>query len=244
MMRTVLTCVSVAVCGVAQAADLPAYDPAPQAPMSYTSASYDWSGVYIGLHGGYLWSDVDYTAEDALDPADFSEGSIDVDGWLAGVQAGYNIQLGSFVLGVEGDLAWTNADGETVNDPASPPDIQTDVRAEIDWLGTLRGRAGYAMDRFLIYGTGGLAYASTEASVDDLGGEGPEIEDEDSVWGWTVGAGVEAAVTQNITVKAEYLYMDFGDAEYSFTDSAVPVTVPADGDIDAHSIKVGLNYKF
>lgn len=243
-MRTILTCVSVVLGGVAQAADLPAYQPAPAAPQSYATASYDWSGAYVGVRVGYLWSDADYVAEDAADPADFSRGSIDVDGWLAGVQAGYNIQLGSFVLGVEGDLAWSRADGSTVNDPESPPAEQSDVGLDIEWLGTLRGRAGYAMDRFLVYGTGGLAYASTEASVDDLGGEGPTIRDDDGVWGWTVGAGVEAALTRNITVKAEYLYMDFADAEYSFTDSAVPVTVPAEADIDAHSIKVGVNYKF
>lgn len=242
MMRTVLTCVSVAACGVAQAADLPAYDPAPPAPMSYTSASYDWSGAYLGLHGGYLWSDADYTAEDALDPADFSEGSIDVDGWLAGVHAGYNIMLGSFVLGVEGDLSWTDADGSEGNTPLAAADSFSQIDVDVEWMGNLRARAGYAIDRFLVYGTGGVAYASTEASVEDLGVPGASDSDHDSVWGWTIGAGVEAAVTQNVTVKAEYLYTDYADAEYTFT--AAPLTVPVDAELDSHAMKVGVSYKF
>ena len=242
MMRTVLTCVSVAACGVAQAADLPAYEPAPPAPMSYTSASYDWSGAYLGLHGGYLWSDADYTADDALDPVDFSRGSIDADGWLAGVHAGYNVMLGSFVLGVEGDLAWSNADGSEGNTPLVPADSFSQIDVDVEWMGNLRARAGYAIDRFLVYGTGGVAYASTEASVEDLGVPGASDSDRDSVWGWTVGAGVEAAVMQNVTVRAEYLYTDYADAKYDFT--AAPLTVPVDVDLDSHAMKVGVSYKF
>lgn len=135
----------------------------------------------------------------------------DVSGWLAGVNLGANFTVADgIVLGVVGDVAWSNA--ENGDDPFS-----------IDWTGSLRGRLGFDGGSFLPYLTAGLAVA------------GGEIGDfNETHVGWTVGAGVEFAVADNISVDLLYRYSDYGTADYNGDEFG----------LTAHAVTVGLNFKF
>jgi outer membrane immunogenic protein len=140
---------------------------------------------------------------------EFDDGTdtFDVEGWLGGAQLGYNIALSGVVLGVEGDYQFA--------------DIK-DGDLGINHFGTVRARVGADMGGFLPYLTAGVAFGEFE----DAGG------DTEYDWGWTAGAGVEAMVMDNLSVKGEYLYMSFEDV----ADSSV--------DAEAHVARVGLNFHF
>jgi len=159
------------------------------------SPAYDWTGLYVGALAGYGWGD--------------AQGSNNPDGVLLGGTLGYNAQFGQFVAGLETDLAWSNLD---------------DHDYELDYLGTVRGRLGWAFDRFMPYVTGGLAYGRTDFN-----------HDHDTNVGWTLGGGVEAAIDQNWSVKAEYLYVDLGHVDAGDEGSS---------HFNAHTVKLGVNYKF
>ncbi len=200
----------------AMAADLPVQQ---QAPVAYTPVAsvYDWSGVYVGAHVGYGWGE---TGTNIAGLPDF-----DGDGFLGGLQAGYNAQWGNIVGGVEIDGSWSGVEGST---------LAGAVDSDLNWVGTARVRVGYAIDRFLPYITGGLALGEVEIQNNVTG-----FSESNTHLGWTIGAGVEAAVTQNITVKGEYAYIDLQDENYDLALGA-----GSKADFDAHTFKVGLNYKF
>ena len=193
--------------GTAMAADPVVFEEAP-APVIVDTV-YDWSGVYIGLQGGYGW------AEAELEVLGDPEGSEDLDGPFVGAYAGYNWQWGSFVAGVEGDInaSWIEFE-------------EDDDSGEIDWFGSLRGRAGFAWDRTLLFGTVGVAHAEVSGGDDDLG-----------FTGWTAGLGVEHAFTDNWLGRAEYRYYDFGSED-------VPEIRAGEIDLDMHTVSVGIAYKF
>lgn len=194
------------------AADLAvAYQPT---TVAYSpSSAFNWSGFYAGVNGGYGWGEFSGAVGAPIDQ---------LNGVLGGVQVGYNYDFGGFVLGVEGDVQLANmkrsVGGGTVG---------------IEQFGTVRARAGLAVDRFLPYVTGGLAVANGNMSD-------PTHNENKVHVGWTVGAGVEFAVTDSITLKTEYLYADFGKASY-----AGPGGVGG-GDINvrAHIVRAGVNFKF
>ena len=211
-----------AVPAAALAADLPPpYSPPPAAEaMPFTPASaYDWSGFYGGVHGGYAWGEFE------TDGLDFGSVDADGDGFFGGVQAGYNAQFGNIVAGLEADWSWSGIDGDD-NDNLG------DISADLNWFGTARGRVGYAWDRVLFYGTGGLAFGETE--VASINGS-----EKNTALGWTAGGGIETAVTDNITIKGEYLYVDLGEEDFT-----TPLGDEGEASYDAHTFRVGLNYKF
>lgn len=142
------------------------------------------------------------------------EGSIDAEGFLGGVHAGYNLQSGNLVLGIEGDAEFSDMDGDT--DVLAQEEESTFAKQEkeYDWLASLRLRAGYAMDRALIYATGGLAVGDVDMSFKLLEGEFDESETE-TAFGITVGGGLEFALTDNLTLRAEYRYTDLEDTSFS-----------------------------
>jgi outer membrane immunogenic protein len=207
----------------ALAADLPVYQPAPEAIA--TAAVYDWSGVYVGLQGGYAWGHDDYVVSGT--PFDF-----DVDGAFVGGHVGANFQWSSFVAGIEADLEWANIEGSRINI------VGNSAGTDLNWQGSLRGRLGFALDRVLIYGTGGLAFASTENSISD--GFTTETED-DTRFGWTLGAGLDVAVTQNVIAGVEYRYTDFGSETY---DSVLFPGDTFESDLSTHTVRARLSYKF
>lgn len=205
----------------AYCADLVAEEPA--LPMAQEPLSYNWSGLYLGIAGGYLNPNFSVSSLNE----DRSFGS---DGFLIGGTVGYNVQFGHLVAGLEGDASYADADGH-YNDLFGFGD-GFGGKADIDYLATVRGRLGVALDRVLLYGTGGLALTDVEYKT-ELG----DIDGKTRA-GYTVGGGVEYAFTQNITSKVEYFYSDFGGKNKGFDAATI------DTDFDLHAVRVGINYKF
>ncbi|WP_378943133.1 outer membrane protein [Mesorhizobium sp. ANAO-SY3R2] len=226
-----------AAAGSALASDAVAYEAAPEA----AAGGFVWTGGYIGLHAGYAWTQ---GTGDYLEPTGslVEQAEINSDGWLGGIQVGYNYQINNWVIGVEGDIAWSNANGLN-NILAAGSDV-ADIDVEMDWLASLTARAGIAFDRTLFYAKGGIGFS--HIALGDTGGNGMSVDADgsDTVTGWTLGGGIEHAVTDNWTVKAEYQYYRFnGNIElHRFVDGGNNRTY--DDAFDAHALKIGVNYKF
>jgi outer membrane immunogenic protein len=243
----------VAATSFAMAADLP-IEPAPMEPAFVAPAPiFSWTGAYIGVSGGYAWGEFDGGDSDFFAPGTFGtsfDTSVDADGWLIGGTIGYNQQFNQFVLGIEADLSYVDIEevAATVFTEPGVGSIGIGSGAELDYLGTVRARAGFAIDRFMPYVTGGLAVGRVEAAAAiDFDVPGVLVgtfadSDKNTHIGWTVGAGVEGAITDNLTAKIEYLYVDLGEETYNF-DLGVG-GVDADIDFTAHIVRAGLNYKF
>ena len=203
----------IALASIANAADAP------------IPAAYDWSGFYAGVNAGYAWGETEGTDVNGwLDFPDI-ESSLTAkgDGLTAGGQIGYNMQMDSLVLGVEADLSYLNVSGSETSSIASDNHIVSDD----GYLGTLRARLGFAADRFMIYGTGGLAVGDTGSKWVDDGGTYRFELDTGSQWGWVAGGGVEYAATDSISVKAEYLYYDLGTENLHYSPVPSHLLQPA-----------------
>ena len=181
-----------------------------------SAGPWNWSGLYAGVNFGGGAGRA--SQSDTL----FNRGSYDVSGAIGGGTIGYNWQRDRLVLGVEGDLDYSNIKGATggISDFTTPPCGGSGFYANCDtrlrWLGTVRGRVGYTWDRLLPYVTGGLAVGSLESSEGSppipLFGSGTQTRA-----GWTAGAGIEAKIDDRWTTKIEYLYVDLGNRQ-GFTE--------------------------
>ena len=203
------------------AADLPSRNVAPVAPAPVLPI-FTWTGFYAGVNAGYGWGE-------------FSKapGFDDPDGFVGGAQIGYNYQIGQFVVGLETDIQYSDLSGKTR--PVTFADGNVGVgRGEVEYFGTVRGRIGAAFDRALIYVTGGLAYGETKFRGLDTTA-GLSFSKSKPTAGWTIGGGLEYAFTDNITAKAEYLYVDLGDNRYYGANKA---------ETKFSVVRAGLNYKF
>jgi outer membrane immunogenic protein len=216
--------------GQALAADLPPpAAPPPRAPATYVPAAplYNWSGIYVGVNGGYGFGTSNWTSGAT------STGDFNTNGFLGGGTLGVNFQWGSVVFGAEGDWDWSNLSGSSVAVPGCGAGCQTSS----DWLGTARGRLGYAFDRVLLYGTGGVAFAPVQT-----GFSGGPTESHTQV-GWTAGAGLEFAFAPHWTAKAEYLFADLGNTSCT-TSCFTPTTTPTSVKFTENIIRAGVNFKF
>jgi outer membrane immunogenic protein len=222
MKKFLLAGASLLALGVAQAsaADLPARMPA-KAPAYVAPMTYNWTGFYLGLNGGYGFGRSEFNGT-------LPSGSFDTSGGLFGATVGYNWQTGPVVFGLEGDIDWSDMK-DTFTSGACPTGCQT----KNNWLGTVRGRVGYAIDRVMPYVTGGLAVGDVEANQGGFAGN------HDTKAGWAVGGGVEAALAGNWTAKVEYLHADLGSVDCN-TGCALPTRVGFHSDI----VRGGLNYRF
>jgi outer membrane immunogenic protein len=202
-----VTTATLAASGAAYAAD--AVEQIPTAPVAMEAMpTFTWSGPYIGAHTGYGWGNGDLQGF----------GSENFDGWRLGAFAGYNWQFSSgFVAGVEGD----------VNYDWSDAGYGGGISVDNGFNGSVRGRLGYAFDRTLIYAAGGWT-----ATRVDLKAPGPN--DSDTLNGWTIGAGIDHAFTDNIFGRLEYRYNDYGSGRLS----------GADFDFNQNVIQVGIGVKF
>jgi outer membrane immunogenic protein len=209
----------------AQAADLPYRGP-PRAPAYLPPTVYNWSGLYIGVNGGGAFGNSNHT-DTFLGVA---TGDFDVSGGLVGGTVGFNYQVGAWVWGLEGDIDWANVKG-TSGAFATAQGLTT-YESELRWLSTFRGRLGYAWDRVLPYVTGGLAMGSVRGTVSN---PVVVVTGTETQVGWTLGAGVEYAVTPNVSLKGEYLYVDLGTATPIAQDSI---------EFTTHVVRAGLNWKF
>jgi outer membrane immunogenic protein len=210
--------------GSALAADAPPgrYMPPPRAP-AYVPF-FSWTGLYIGANGGYGFGKSRWT--DSV--TGFTTGDFDVSGWLAGGTLGYNMQMGSAVVGLEADFDWSNIKGSTTA-------CGTTCETANQWLGTGRARIGYAFDRFMPYITGGVAFGRVKATMTGLGSHAS------NQIGWTAGGGIEYAFVSNWTAKAEYLYVDLGKVT---CDAVCSGGNPFDVTFMSHIVRGGINYKF
>ena len=210
------------------AADLPPpVAPPPRAPAVYVPAAspvYDWTGIYFGVNGGYGVGSSDWTG------GVVSSGSFNASGFLVGSTAGANYQIGQFVLGVETDMDYATIKG---NGPAA---FCANCQTTSNWLGTTRGRAGFALDRVLFYATGGAAYARINALANGAIDSSTEL-------GWTAGAGVEGAFTNTWTAKLEYLYADLGHAPCAGPCGSPPFATQSVS-LKENLIRLGISYKF
>ncbi|MBV8791254.1 MAG: porin family protein [Pseudolabrys sp.] len=204
--------------GSANAADMARRAMPTKAPVYST---YNWSGAYIGLNagGGFGRSSFDGVP---------TTGGFNVSGALVGGQLGYNWQFGQTVLGLETDIDWSSIRGSAACGAFS-------CQTRNDWIGTTRGRIGYAFNRFLPYVTGGAAYGNIKASTTGFPGAS------DTRFGWTLGAGAEFALAGPLTAKLEYLYADLGKFDCGASCTATP---PQNVKFNTNIVRAGLNYRF
>lgn len=214
-----------AMAGAAQAADLIIEQPV--VPVA-DSAAY-WDGFYAGVVGGFGSGRVDYTdigAVVAADPA--------ISGGMIGGTLGYNAQFDDIVLGIEGDLSWANLNGSLSNGAG------VTFQSNVGWVGTLRGRVGVDLDPVLLYATAGLAGGSLTTTLVGPAGATPYTS---THVGFAVGAGAEAMVTDDISVKAEYLYLDLGRRDIP-TGALFAASTANTAHPTAHTFRVGANFHF
>jgi outer membrane immunogenic protein len=227
-MRTlILSGAIVLLSGVAGASDLPVQRQAPVPTQAYAPPPYlDWSGVYLGVNGGWEEGRSRFN----FDGPGGTSARFGASGWQAGGTAGFNVQTGHLVLGVEGDIDWSDLSGSTTC-PVTGLTCQT----QNNWLGTARGRVGYAADHFLPYVTGGLAVGDINANIPSVG-----TATTTNV-GWTAGAGVEYALSRNWSTKVEYLHVNLGNFDCGTACSSTP---PVNVRLNEDLVRAGLNYKF
>ena len=277
MVRNWLTGAAVAALTVAgglaaQAADLPTKKMAP-APV-FVPPPFTWTGFYVGLNAGGIFSSgsrsltifdpnagVDGAFLNGALPGGLGSGQT---GFIGGGQAGYNWQTGAFVFGVETDFDGTtlsksrNLLGAGFWNPylGTTDNLTLNSKVSLDRRGTTRGRVGFVVtpdNRFMIYGTGGVAYGGGSAHVsiyDSAANAFWSGNPSTSRVGWTIGAGAEYALTNNWTIRGEYLYVDLGSSNFTTVGNpAAAFAFPgvyASGHINynASIFRAAVNYKF
>jgi high affinity Mn2+ porin len=211
--------------GGAIAADMPVKAPQLQ-------AVFDWTGLYIGAHTGFSRGSSNAVLSD---PTSNTAHNV-FDGMIGGVQAGYNYHLRSgLLLGIEADFTFPNylTSNSVVTRLVTP---RSDVTEQWDYVGTLRGRVGYAAGSWLAYGTGGLAFAGERfLNEPEIGGEGKQLNTRP---GWVAGAGVDYAFAPHWSARLEYLYAQFGQATITF-----PSGTRYSSSLDFQSLRLALNRK-
>jgi outer membrane immunogenic protein len=220
---------------VSAADQAPARRPAERVVVA--APPYTWTGFYAGFNGGGGWG---YSRFDFASGALFApptNGQFSVSGGMFGVTAGYNYQFGATVIGLEADGDWANVSGSS---PCAGG--VTRCGTKNTWLATGRGRVGFTMDRIwgysfesvLPYVTGGVAAGGLRANVVNVG------DTTATNAGWTLGAGIEVAILERWSAKAEYLFVDLGRFDCGSPCGPVPVNVH----FTSHLVRGGVNYRF
>ena len=207
MTRFVLGVVALIAAGWAMSAQAADMNYGSRAPYTVNQPlnAYSWAGPYLGGNLGYEWGTVQ---NNPTKPS----------GFVGGVQAGYNWQTGPWVFGVEGDIEATGAEDTFAPWKFSNP-----------WFGTIRGRAGYALNNILFFGTGGLAFG-------ELRGQTFGLTESHTNAGWTLGVGAEVGLSQNWSAKIEYLYVDLASSNF--------VVTGASNGYRFGTVRAGVNYHF
>lgn len=248
---------SAALCGLAATA---AADGLPE--RTYVGPPpFSWTGLYVGVHTGGAWGHADVS--DPFGPSIFGD-KVSTPGPFAGGQIGVNWQAGVVVVGLEADFSWADLDGTNTCLAVSGFFISANCHVDTRSFGTLTGRVGTTLGpsgRTLLYAKGGAAWVHSDVDITNNnnnfvgGGVAPSTttSNSDTQWGWTIGAGMEHALTSNWSVKAEYDFLSFGDSDVATPpSSAVSIggrvtPIPANTasvSQDIHQFKVGLNYRF
>ena len=260
-----LLCVAVAALLVslsAHAADLPMKArPAPPPPPS---PAMGWSGFYLGVNGGYAWGSDPIAFSDAGGASAFFTGgavpgavSGSPAGGLFGVQLGYNWQFTPQLLfGIETDFDYADIDGagSVTTNALGFASFTTSAAQGLTWLGTVRGRVGFTLDRALIYGTGGLAYGRTSLATSIIGQVGGACaptglcaSTASTGWqtGWAAGAGIEWAFSPSLSARFEYLHYDLGTRTLFQSDPGAPgIVFGSSASFSGDIARVGLDFRF
>jgi outer membrane immunogenic protein len=211
MKKILLAALLAGVASSASAADLPTHKAAPAPAPYYAPQAFSWTGFYIGANGGWAGGS---------GGGDFGSPT----GGLIGGTVGYNYQVNQFVVGLESDLDWADLHNNGANALGAYSD-------KVDSLFTARARAGIALDRALIFATAG--YAGVEDRI-----SAPGLSQTDWRNGGAIGGGIEYAFTNNISAKAEYIYVPLMSKSYNVLGAA------GTSDLDLSVVRAGLNYKF
>jgi len=235
---------AIGIVGGANAADMPTKTPVKAAPV--VAPAYNWTGFYIGAVGSYGWGDAQHCQHNitAFAECDASFPQTNLTGWQGGATVGYNWQWTTWVFGIEGDWSWGKLSGSSPSTttfgciaPAGVAGCFTDIKS----TATIRGRVGWAFDRFLPYVTAGVAWNKLEASM----GAVTVSSGDTTKASFVAGAGLEYAVWQNLSAKVEYLYISkVGDLTYDNGAACGPAT-PCYAHVGAiNEVRFGLNYRF
>ncbi|KHJ53442.1 hypothetical protein LA66_18805 [Aureimonas altamirensis] len=254
MNRFALLLASAAFVTPAVAADVIYEEPAPAPVVAYEPA-FTWTGFYVGGQAGVAFnrdSGLFSTDSSFIGSSDDGEAS-----FIGGGHVGYDYQMGNFLIGAVADLNYIDA--STASSYTLPGSTTVfGAQQDIDYVGTVRAKLGYAADRFAVYATGGLAYGDTSNNY--LGDTTTVIgttaynvsvsEDTDDV-GYAVGAGVEYLVTQNFSLGVEYLYTDLGDSKLRVDYTPIAGTGPggivstdSSSDLDFHTVWAKASFRF
>ncbi len=258
---------AVAFAQLASAADLPRKAPAYAPPPVFS-----WTGFYVGGTVGASWTTADVSLNTIngtpalYDPVDipsldaFGSSSLSQTNAVFGAKAGYNQQWNAWVLGLEGDISWFRFD-QTVTNVGNPfvtfpgaGSAQMATNVKTSWLATVRGRAGFALDHWLFYGTGGVAFADVKYSNAYRGfsphGSGFEFETataSETKAGWAAGGGIDYAINPHLILSVEYLHVDLGTinaAGLVTTGSTSNATFNFSTKVTSDIARVGAAYKF
>jgi outer membrane immunogenic protein len=235
--------------GSALAADLGV-----KAPVSGPAPAFSWSSCYFGLHAGG-----GFASKDITDPVQLTQDSVlgagttvgrttayvTPSGAVIGGQLGCDYQVApNWVVGIEGAASGSTMRGSTsVGLPAGFPGEQALVSSRTDFLPSVTGRLGYAIERTLFYGKAGVAWGSDKYTVvGSLQGTGFGFEGFDTRTGWTAGAGAEWVFSRNWSVNVEYDYYSFGSGTTTLSDNINGFTGQVDAKQSIHVVKAGMNF--
>ncbi|PQZ47803.1 autotransporter outer membrane beta-barrel domain-containing protein [Ochrobactrum sp. MYb15] len=230
--RLIASGIALSSAGVANAADaILSQEPTP----AIAAPVFSWSGSYIGGQVGYGWG------KSRLGDGEESI-SLKPDGFLGGLYAGYNFDTGNnVVLGIDGDLTFNNQ-----KDSISESDdfLTATFESKLRWSGAVRARAGVAVDRFLPYIAGGVAFGSVKNSVSLTDGiDSISASQSKTLTGWTIGGGVDYAATDNVILRLEYRYTDYGKKTFSAGDDDFGFD-SVHNKFKTNEIRLGVAYKF
>lgn len=229
-MRNLLlaTVAAAAFAAPAFAADLPSRSVAP-AFVAPVPVFFSWTGFYVGGQAGYGWNDSRWSS---VAPSAFASFNNDAEGFVGGGHVGYNYQINQFVVGIEGQMNYTDISATT------GASFGGTARTRQNYLGDINGKLGFAFDRVMVYATGGVAFtdydftAPTPAPFLNYGGG--------SRTGYTVGAGIDYAITNNWIAGVQYKYYDFG----SRTSASTPAFNNVRFNNEENVVMGRISYKF
>jgi opacity protein-like surface antigen len=211
--------------------------PVKAAPPVVQSVLPPWAGPYIGAYAGYLSARAEMTF-----PGSDEFHLIDPRGLAGGALAGFNVQRGHLVAGIEGDFGYVGGK-ETVDTGFAPDPAATQMQSRLTWNGHLRGRLGFATNQALFFVAGGLAVAGVDdKAIDNVAGATAIWNDTRA--GWTLGGGVDFLAASKIIVRLEYLYDNYGTETLPAQTVNGVTFAERDHKIDAHTLRAGVNWRF
>jgi outer membrane immunogenic protein len=233
----------------ASAADMPVPAGPAYYPPVYRPVIYDWTGIYggVNLGAGLLQDQITTTTTTALEPAG-TQTKLSPFSVVGGAQAGFNYQIQQVVVGAEGTFTWSNISGTQVT-PSLIPTVSEMSISTPRWYATATGKIGFAANDFLYYVKGGAAWMGVNNTQTVSAGVG-NISSQtigSTRSGFTVGGGIEFGMTENLSVRLEYDFLDFGTKTYTFANlntDPTPLVLPVSIQSTTHLFLTGLNYRF